>query len=227
MRRRSPRRRRRIMHSSRPRSTDIDQFLVYGGTAIGDALQTAVLLGRQVTDLAPTDDDGVTAPASSQATRTLAQASSCGDEQEPRIDPLPLRRRADERTAPATRGSAAREGGVLPRLHDRARNARRRHRAWPVRGHPGLTGFPGHSGASGSRNATCDREDDRRGVLGGAYRRVADEGLREPGLAAGPRDGQERDHVAVRGDRGRAAAARDRDRRVRLAAPALIRPPRP
>ena len=64
-------------------TTDIDQFLVYGGTAIGDALQTAVLLGRQVTDLAPTDDDGVAAPASSRVTRTLAQASSCGDDKSP------------------------------------------------------------------------------------------------------------------------------------------------
>jgi Ca-activated chloride channel family protein len=64
--------------------TDIDQFLVYGGTAIGDALQTAVLLGRQVTDLAPTDDDGVAAPASSDTTRTLAQApATCGDEKSP------------------------------------------------------------------------------------------------------------------------------------------------
>ena len=66
----------------RPVSTDIDQFLVYGGTAIGDALQTAVLLGRQVTDLAQTDD-GVAAPASSRTTRTLAQAPSCGDEKSP------------------------------------------------------------------------------------------------------------------------------------------------
>jgi Ca-activated chloride channel family protein len=63
--------------------TDIDQFLVYGGTAIGDALQTAVLLGRQVTDLAPTGDEGVAAPASSPSTRTLAQASSCGEEKSP------------------------------------------------------------------------------------------------------------------------------------------------
>ncbi len=63
--------------------TDIDQFLVYGGTAIGDALQTAVLLGRQVTDLAPTDDDGVAAPASSPTTRTLAQSSSCPEEKSP------------------------------------------------------------------------------------------------------------------------------------------------
>jgi Ca-activated chloride channel homolog len=62
--------------------TDIDQFLVYGGTAIGDALQTAVLLGRQVTDLAQSDD-GVAAPASSRTTRTLAQATSCGDEKSP------------------------------------------------------------------------------------------------------------------------------------------------
>jgi len=63
--------------------TDIDQFLVYGGTAIGDALQTAVLLGRQVTDLAPSDDDGVAAPASTSTTRTLAQAASCPEEGSP------------------------------------------------------------------------------------------------------------------------------------------------
>jgi Ca-activated chloride channel homolog len=63
--------------------SDIDQFLVYGGTAIGDALQTAVLLGRQVTDLAPSDDDGVAAPASTSTTRTLAQATTCPEEGSP------------------------------------------------------------------------------------------------------------------------------------------------
>jgi Ca-activated chloride channel family protein len=63
---------------------DIDQFLVYGGTAIGDALQTAVLLGRQVTDLAPTDQGSITLPASDRSTRTLAQAApACGDEKSP------------------------------------------------------------------------------------------------------------------------------------------------
>jgi Ca-activated chloride channel family protein len=63
---------------------DIDQFLVYGGTAIGDALQTAVLLGRQVTDLAPSNDGSVTMPASSRVSRTLAQATGkCGDEKSP------------------------------------------------------------------------------------------------------------------------------------------------
>jgi Ca-activated chloride channel family protein len=64
--------------------TDIDQFLVYGGTAIGDALQTAVLLGRQVTDLAPTDENGSASPSiSTSSTRSLAQASTCGDEKSP------------------------------------------------------------------------------------------------------------------------------------------------
>jgi Ca-activated chloride channel homolog len=63
---------------------DIDQFLVYGGTAIGDALQTAVLLGRQVTDLASTDQGSVTMPASDHSTRTLAQAApACGEEKSP------------------------------------------------------------------------------------------------------------------------------------------------
>jgi Ca-activated chloride channel family protein len=62
---------------------DIDQFLVYGGTAIGDALQTAVLLGRQVTDLAPSDQGSVTLRSDS-STRTLAQAApECGDEKSP------------------------------------------------------------------------------------------------------------------------------------------------
>ncbi|HEX4746817.1 MAG TPA: VWA domain-containing protein [Gaiellaceae bacterium] len=54
--------------------TDIDEFLVFGGTAIGDALQTAVLLGRQVTDLVP-EEGSTAAPAPSAATRSLAQSS--------------------------------------------------------------------------------------------------------------------------------------------------------
>ncbi len=54
--------------------TDIDEFLVFGGTAIGDALQTAVLLGRQVTDLVP-EEGSTAAPASSDSTRSLAQAN--------------------------------------------------------------------------------------------------------------------------------------------------------
>lgn len=50
---------------------DIDEFLVFGGTAIGDALQTAVLLGRSVTDLV--DDEGQTAAPA--PLRTLAQST--------------------------------------------------------------------------------------------------------------------------------------------------------
>jgi Ca-activated chloride channel family protein len=62
--------------------TDIDEFLVFGGTAIGDALQTAVLLGRQVTDLVE-EEGGTAVPAPSDATRTLAQAASCPNEPSP------------------------------------------------------------------------------------------------------------------------------------------------
>jgi Ca-activated chloride channel family protein len=61
--------------------TDIDEFLVFGGTAIGDALQTAVLLGRQVTDLVP--EEGATAAPAPPATRSLAQATE-PDEDEPK-----------------------------------------------------------------------------------------------------------------------------------------------
>jgi Ca-activated chloride channel family protein len=62
--------------------TDVDEFLVFGGTAIGDALQTAVLLGRQITDLVP-EEGGTAAPAPTETTRTLAQAASCPDEPSP------------------------------------------------------------------------------------------------------------------------------------------------
>jgi Ca-activated chloride channel family protein len=62
--------------------TDIDQFLVFGGTAIGDALQTAVLLGRTITDLVP-EEDGQTAAPAPEPTRSLAQAT---DSDEPAED---------------------------------------------------------------------------------------------------------------------------------------------
>jgi Ca-activated chloride channel family protein len=62
--------------------TDVDEFLVFGGTAIGDALQTAVLLGRQITDLVP-EEGGTAAPAPTETTRTLAQAQSCPEEPSP------------------------------------------------------------------------------------------------------------------------------------------------
>jgi Ca-activated chloride channel homolog len=63
---------------------DIDQFLVFGGTAIGDALQTAVDLGKQVTGDQSTDEEGqIAAPTLARPTRTLAQATTCADVKSP------------------------------------------------------------------------------------------------------------------------------------------------
>ena len=70
--------------------TDIDEFLVFGGTAIGDALQTAVLLGRQVTDLVP-EEGSTAAPAPTDSTRSLAQANEPeGDEGETQESPVSI-----------------------------------------------------------------------------------------------------------------------------------------
>lgn len=60
---------------------NIDGFLVYGGTAIGDALKTAVDLGRQITG-APPAEGQIAAPEPSRATRSLAQSSDDGDGEE-------------------------------------------------------------------------------------------------------------------------------------------------
>jgi Ca-activated chloride channel family protein len=93
---------------------DIDQFLVYGGTAIGDALQTAVLLGRQVTDLAPNDQGSITLPTSDNSTRTLAQAApACGDEQGP-VSILFMSDGAQTRGLCSRSRAPGSRGGVLP-----------------------------------------------------------------------------------------------------------------
>jgi Ca-activated chloride channel homolog len=54
---------------------DIDQFLVFGGTAIGDALQTAVELGKQVTGDQSEEEGEIAAPTLAGPTRSLAQAT--------------------------------------------------------------------------------------------------------------------------------------------------------
>ena len=60
---------------------EIDTFLVFGGTAIGDALQTAVELGRQVAEQEPSKGaEIVFDPDGRQTTRTLAQATGCAEE---------------------------------------------------------------------------------------------------------------------------------------------------
>lgn len=56
----------------------IDGFLVYGGTAIGDALRTAVDLGRQITG-EPQAEGEIAAPDPSGPTRSLAQSEGDGD----------------------------------------------------------------------------------------------------------------------------------------------------
>jgi Ca-activated chloride channel family protein len=56
----------------------IDGFLVYGGTAIGDALQTAVELGRQVTG-EPQAEGPIAASGGVPSTRSLTQAEGTED----------------------------------------------------------------------------------------------------------------------------------------------------
>jgi Ca-activated chloride channel homolog len=56
---------------------EIDTFLIYGGTAIGDALQTAVDLAQQSTGKPP---EGQEIALGDRTTRHLAQAINCGEE---------------------------------------------------------------------------------------------------------------------------------------------------
>ena len=93
---------------------EIDSFLVFGGTAIGDALRTAVELGRHSTGEPPATEGEIAAGQPEQVT-AHAGAGCRVCREGPGIDPLPLRRRPDPRSPPATRGRGAREGGLLPR----------------------------------------------------------------------------------------------------------------
>lgn len=59
---------------------EIDSFLVFGGTAIGDALRAAVHLGQQATlELPPPEGHAAAGPVAN-GTRMLAQATGDGDE---------------------------------------------------------------------------------------------------------------------------------------------------
>jgi Ca-activated chloride channel family protein len=62
---------------------EIQSFLVYGGTAIGDALQSAVELGEQVEDSEPVEGEEI-------AFRTLAQAADEEEEQEQQQSPVSI-----------------------------------------------------------------------------------------------------------------------------------------
>lgn len=58
----------------------IGEFLIFGGTAIGDALATAVELGKQSIQEGPESEGQEAAPAPTSSTRTLAQAAGCDEE---------------------------------------------------------------------------------------------------------------------------------------------------
>jgi len=58
---------------------EIDGFLIFGGTAIGDALETAVELGKQATD-EPLPGEEISDRADLGPTRHFAQAVGCGEE---------------------------------------------------------------------------------------------------------------------------------------------------
>lgn len=59
---------------------EIDSFLVYGGTAIGDALETAVELGQRVKEGEPPTGQEIAAGVGREGTRSLAQATGCEDQ---------------------------------------------------------------------------------------------------------------------------------------------------
>jgi Ca-activated chloride channel homolog len=59
---------------------EIDSFLIYGGTAIGDALETAVELGQRVKEAEPPTGQEIAAGVSREGTRSLAQATGCEDQ---------------------------------------------------------------------------------------------------------------------------------------------------
>ena len=61
---------------------EIDSFLVFGGTAIGDALQTAVELGKQVEESEPPQGKEIVYRPAATPTRKLAQATDDEEEEE-------------------------------------------------------------------------------------------------------------------------------------------------
>ena len=164
----------------------IDQYLIFGGTAIGDALQTAVELGKQVTG--PDGSGPVTLGDPSAPTRTLQQAApttECRDKSPVSI--LFLSDGSQTRGCPAAaRRCGAREARMLPRLHSCAGDAERRDQRNRIRRRPRLAGHgSADPGASRPGHAPRHREDDRRWVHRGSERGNARERVPEPRLEAG------------------------------------------
>ena len=178
-----------------------------------------------MTDLAPSDDDGVAAPCEHlDTTRTLAQATSCPeDEKSPvsilflsdgaqtrgLLQPLEGAKLAKEACFPVYTIALGTPKGVIERGRSAGSPARARSRSSRYRPIPRhCVRSRGRRAGSSRRRArpTPSRPRTRTSARGSAARRG------------------ERDHLAVRRDRRRAAPARDGSRRIRVAAPALIRP---
>ena len=156
----------------------IDQFLVFGGTAIGDALQTAVELGKQVTGPEGSGPGHRSArrrrptgrwPRRRRrlrraSARTRAPSRSSSSPTARRREACCSRSRAPRsRSAPASRSTRSRSG--RPRGSSTAR---------PFGGFAGLAGHgSAHPGASRPGHAPRNREDDGRRVHRGAHGRHA------------------------------------------------------
>ena len=197
----------------------IGGFVIYGGTAIGDALEAAVELGKQSVDAPPESQGQSAAPATSPDTRSLAQAQGCSEESLVSILFL---------------SDGAQTRGILEPLQGAALAKEACFPVYTVAlGTPEGTirrgfGFGGGFGQSpGDPNelipvppdpdtlrAIAETTGGR--VHRGAHRRVARIGLREARLEPRARAGADRDHVHPRGDRGRPA------RRSRGAVGALV-----
>ena len=203
----------------------IDQYLIYGGTAIGDALETAVELGKQVTG--PEGSGPVTLGRPPSTDRTLAQAtpstptSECKDK-----SPVSILFLSD--------GSQTR--GVLQPLEGAALAKRACFPVYTVAlgtpegvidGAP-FGGFPGSQDTDQVIPVPPD-PDTLRAIAkttGGEFTEARtagtlENGLPEPRLATGQRAGPQRDHLALRRARGRAAAPGGRVRHRRLSATAV------
>ena len=177
----------------------LDYFSGFGGTAIGDALATAVELVKPPPPERRADD----------------RLHDRDQDQEPGLDPLPVGRPSDPRAAPTARGRrTAREAPASPSTRSRSgrrtacstvgrprRRVRRRRRGRIRPATDSRSARPG--------DAAPDRADHRREVL----RRPLVEGarvrVRASRLPGRPRAGQDRDHERVPLP-GRSAARRRR-----------------
>ena len=206
----------------------IDSFSVFGGTAIGDALDTAVDLGKRVSEDETRSGEIALGErrqfAAVGQTRHLAQAESC--EEDGPVSILFLSDGAQTRgILQPLEGAALARDACIPGVHDRARDAGGHHRSRDARWRlPGRHRAALHPCPTRSRDAPRDRGHDRRRVLGGAVGRLAGARVLEPRLAARAGAGRERGHVPLRRARGRAARGRRLRGDVRGPALAVIVP---